>query len=59
MTTSVKSEVETIAKKLTSKSAYEDVMYALYVRMKVAQGRNAVRRGQTVSHEEVKRRFGK
>ncbi len=59
MSTTVKSEVETIAKKLTSKSTYEDVMYALYVRMKVSQGRSAVRRGQTVSHEDVKRRFGK
>jgi len=40
------------------KSTYEDVMYALYVRMKVAQGRSAARQGQTVSHAEVKRRFG-
>ena len=59
MSTTIKSEVETIAKKLTSKSTYADVMYALNVRMKVAQGRTAVRRGQIISHEEVKRRFAK
>jgi len=51
MSTTVKSEVETIAKKLTSKSTYEDVMYALYVAEGGAR-RSAARQGQTVSSAE-------
>ncbi len=56
-TLTLKSELASIAKRLTSKSTYEDVMYELYVRMKISQGRQAADRGQVISHDEVKQRF--
>ena len=40
---------------LPEDAALEDIMYALYFRAKVDRGLEQVRRGETVSHEEVKR----
>ena len=58
-TVSLKSELASIAKHLTSKSTYEEIMYQLYVRMKVSQGKYAADRKQIISHDEVKRKFSK
>ena len=56
---SLRSDLTSIAKHLTSKSTYGDVMYELYVRMKISQGRHAADQGRVISHEEVKRKFSR
>jgi hypothetical protein len=35
----------------------EDILYRLYVRVKVQEGVNALDQGRVVSHEEAKRRM--
>ena len=59
ISTSVKSNLESIAKHLSPKSTYADAMYELYVRMKIARGKEDVRRGRVLSHDEVKRKYGR
>jgi len=46
-----------IADRLPESATYADAMYELYVRMKIAQGREAAAEGRVIAHEEVKRRF--
>ncbi len=58
-TATVKSDLEKIAQTLPDGASYVDAMYELYVRMKVAKGREAAERGDVMSHEDVKRRFQK
>lgn len=55
----LKEELKSIAEHLPDSASYGDAMYELYVRMKVAAGREAAAEGRTVSHDQVKRRFGK
>ena len=56
-TTSIKDELREIADRIPETASYMDAMYELYVRMKVARGRQAADEGRVVPHEEVKRRF--
>jgi len=56
-TATLKSELREIADHLSSTASYGDVMYELYVHMKIAKGRQAAEEGRVVSHDEVKRRF--
>ena len=39
--------------------SYEDIMYELYVLQKIERGRQDIREGRSVSHEEAKKRLGK
>lgn len=55
---SIKQELIEIAERLTDEATYQDAMDELYVRMKIAQGRQAAQNGQVHSHEDVKKRFG-
>ena len=57
-TATVKSDLVSIAKHLSPRSTYADAMYELYVHMKIAKGKQDVRQGRTISHEQVKRRYG-
>ena len=43
---------------LPADATLEDAMERLYFLAKIERGREAVRAGRTVSHEEVRRRFG-
>ncbi|MDP9119867.1 MAG: hypothetical protein M3O15_00595 [Acidobacteriota bacterium] len=36
---------------------WDEVMYEIYVRQKIADGEAAIALGRTVPHEEAKRRF--
>ncbi len=56
-TATLKSELHEIADHLPGTASYGDVMYELYVHMKVAKGRQAAEEGHVVPHDEVKRRF--
>jgi len=55
----IKSELRDIADHIPDTASYSDAMYQLYVRMKVAKGRQAADEGRVVSHDEVKRKFAK
>jgi predicted transcriptional regulator len=56
-TATLKSELHGIADRLPGTASYSDAMYELYVRMKIAKGRQAAEEGRSVPHDEVKRRF--
>ena len=58
-TPNLKKDLQEIADKLPASASYEDAMYELYVRMKIARGKQAADEGRVVPHEEVKRRFSK
>jgi predicted transcriptional regulator len=53
----IKEEVRDLADKLPEDATWDDAMYELYVRQKIAAGLKAADEGRVVSHEEVKRRF--
>ena len=57
MATKIKSDLKYIAEHLPADASYSDAMYELYVRMKVAKGRQAIKEGRIVSHVDVKKRF--
>lgn len=53
----VKEEVRDLAERLPDEATWDDVMYELYVRQKIAAGLQAADEGRVVPHEEVRRRF--
>ncbi|HKI04959.1 MAG TPA: hypothetical protein VKK31_23470 [Thermoanaerobaculia bacterium] len=53
----VKEEVRDLAERLPEEATWDDVMYELYVRQKIAAGIQAADEGRVVPHEEVRRRF--
>lgn len=55
----MKTELRDIADRLPDSASYDEVMYQLYVRMKLAKGRQAAAAGRIIPHDEVKRRFEK
>ncbi len=55
----MKSELREIADRLPDSASYNDAMYELYVRMKIAKGKQAADEGRVVPHDEMKRRFAK
>ena len=54
---SAKKQALEMIRKLPDKVTWEDVMYELYVRKKIAQGIKAADEGKVISHEEVKKRL--
>ena len=58
-TANVKSELMSIAEHLPESASYTDVMYELYVRMKITGGQQAADEGHVITHDEVKHRFSK
>jgi hypothetical protein len=57
-TATVKSDLQNIANTLPDSASYKDAMYQLYVKMKIANGKEAVNKGDMKSHEAVKKMFG-
>jgi len=53
--TDLRAELRDIADRLPASATYSDAMYELYVRMKVAKGREAAAEGRVVPHEDVRR----
>jgi predicted transcriptional regulator len=53
----VKDEVRRLAEQLPDSATWDEVMYELYVRQKIADGELAIAQGRTLPHEEVKQRF--
>ena len=46
-----------MVKKLPDKATWDDIMYEIYVRKKIAAGLQAADEGRVVPHEAVKKRF--
>lgn len=57
--TAVKEQVRQIVDKLPEDATWNDLMYELYVKQKVAAAEEAVEVGKVVSHEEARKRMGK
>jgi hypothetical protein len=55
--TDVRTELKNIADRLPESATYADAMYELYVRMKIAKGREAAAEGRVIPHEDVRRKF--
>ena len=53
----IKSELRDIADHIPESASYGDVMYQLYVRMKISRSKQAADEGQLIPHDKVKRRF--
>lgn len=56
MPTAKKQALEMV-KKLPEKATWDDIMYEIYIRKKVAAGIQAADEGRVVPHEIVKKRF--
>jgi predicted transcriptional regulator len=46
-----------VIKKLSDKATWDDIMYEIYVRKKIAAGIKAADEGRVIPHEEMKKRF--
>jgi predicted transcriptional regulator len=46
-----------VIKKMSDKATWDDIMYEIYVRKKIAAGIKAADEGRVIPHEEVKKRF--
>ena len=57
MSMKVKEDLKYLAIHLPMKATYSDAMYELYVRMKVAEGKQDADLGKTLPHAQVKRRL--
>ncbi len=53
----VKEQARALVDDLPNDATWDDLMYRLYVRQKIALGIQAGEEGRVQSHEEVKRRF--
>jgi len=50
----VKEEVRDLAERLPEEATWDDVMYELYVRQKIAAGIQAADEGRVMPHDEAK-----
>ena len=55
----VKEEAIKLIENLPDNSSWDDIIYEMYVKKKIDIGLKAAQAGQTVSHEDVKKRFAK
>ena len=53
----IKEEAIRAIESLPEDCTYDDILYELYVKKKIAEGMDAVERGDLFTHEEVKKRF--
>ena len=53
----VKDEAKKLIEKLPDTATWDDIMYELYVKKKIAGGLKAADEGRVVSHEEAKKRL--
>ena len=54
---SAKKQALEMIRNLPDRVTWDDIMYEIYVRKKIARGIKAADEGKVVSHEEVKKRF--
>jgi len=53
---SAKKQALEMIRKLPDKATWDDIMYEIYVRKKIARGIEAADDGRVIQHEEVKKR---
>ncbi len=53
----VKEEAKRLIEKMPNTATWDDIMYELYVKKKIAAGLQAADEGRVVSHEEAKKRL--
>ena len=53
----VKEEAKKLIDKLPEHATWDDIMYELYVKKKLAVALKAAEEGHVISHEEVKKRL--
>ncbi|HSV99109.1 MAG TPA: hypothetical protein VLI39_02990 [Sedimentisphaerales bacterium] len=53
----VKEEARELLERLPDEASWDDLMYEIYVRKKIAMGLKAAESGRVVPHDEVKRRL--
>jgi predicted transcriptional regulator len=53
----VREEAQKVIDALPEETSWDDVIYQMYVRKKIAQGIEAAEQGRIVTHEEVKKQF--
>lgn len=52
-----KEEAKKMIDRLPDNADWDDIMYALYVKKKIAAGLKAAEEGKVVSHEDAKKRL--
>ena len=53
----VKEEARKLLDRLPDEASWDDLMYEIYVRKKIAAGLEAAEAGKLIPHEEVKRKL--
>jgi predicted transcriptional regulator len=53
----VREETQKLIDALPEESSWDDLIYRMYVRKKIAKGIVAAEQGRMVDHEEVKKQF--
>jgi predicted transcriptional regulator len=53
----VREEAQKLIEALPEETSWDDLIYQMYVRKKIAQGIEAADQGRVVAHEEVKKQF--
>ncbi len=53
----VKEEARELIERITDEASWDDLMYEIYVRKKIAMGLEAAEAGKLIPHDEVKRRL--
>lgn len=53
----VKEQAHRMLDELPEDATWDDVVYACYVRLKIAQGLDDVEKGRTISDEDLRREF--
>lgn len=55
----VKEQIHKLAEALPDDATWDQAMYELYVRQKLAEGEQDIAEGRVDPHEEVKKRFSR
>ena len=53
----VREEAQELIDALPEETSWDDLIYQMYVRKKIAKGIEAAEQGRVVPHEEVKKQF--
>jgi hypothetical protein len=53
----IKDEILKLAEQLPDSATWDEVMYEVYVRQKIADGEVAIAAGRSVPHADIKKRF--
>jgi len=53
----IKEEAKRLIDTLPDTASWDDIIYEIYVKQKIAAGLQAAEEGRVVSHQEVRKRF--